>query len=236
MKKCMTLLAVIAVMGLALASKVEAVVIYQENFDDGTANGFTLSGLWHVTTNYPASGTSALGYVQNETALSGTPDGNYNIGNVTSTVFGPSVAIPSGTTTLTFDAFVGDEFNVQPNSFDQFSVWTSLDGSTLDTVLASSAPSAGGVAIPEWGGVPGYNPIIVDLSTFSGSDIHLAYRFASLDGLFNNYPGVRVDNLLIENVGGDGGGPGPTIPEPGTLLLFSLGTLGAGLIRRRTSQ
>lgn len=173
-------------------------IIYSENFEDGVANGFTLNGLWHVTQNFPKTGSYCLGYVRNETP-GGTPNGNYNIGySGPKKCFGPAISLLSGSTiTGYFDVFVGDEFNLEPQNFDQFSIWSSLDGSTLNTVLASSAPSAGGVVIPEWGGVPGYNTIIVNLTPWAGSTIYLAYQMDTFDDLFNAYPGIRIDNIQV---------------------------------------
>ena len=224
---------VASVVGLWLGGPVSASVLFSEDFEDGEADGFSLEELWHVTDNFPAGGTYALGYVQNE-STGNTPDGDYDIGNVAATSFSPPIAIPDGVTTLVFDAFVGDEYDGFPESFDQFNVWASLDGSSLDTLLASSPPSLGGVLIQEWGG-PGteaYQTIAAELSPFAGKTIYLAYQFDPLDDLFNEYPGVRVDNITVEHED-DARGQSPVVPEPASLLLFGLGAIGASLSRRR---
>jgi hypothetical protein len=220
-----------------------AVVIYSEDFEDGAADGFTnvvdptgAPDLWHVTSNFPSSGAYTLGYVKNETLNSSTPDGDYDTPglDVIATTFSLAITIPADHyATLTFDAFVGDEQppgggggDINPYEFDQFSLWASLDGSTLygPSALASSAPSAGGVAIPEWGG-PGtaaYHTLTLDLSAFAGQSIYLAYRFDSIDDLWNGYPGVRIDNIKVDAILG----------AP-TFLLVGVGLVVIGIFRRK---
>jgi hypothetical protein len=225
-----------------------AAIIYTEDFEDGIADGFTWNivepsgspGLWHVTSNFPFAGNNALGYVRIETPNSSTPDGDYDIGNVVSTSFGPAIAIPAGNyATLTFEAFVGDEWDpsepdINQAQFDQFSVWASADTTFnpgSDTVLASSEPSAGGVNIPEWkgdGGSVWYNTISVDLSSFAGQSIYLAYRFDPAPGIdlaeFNEFPGIRVDNISLDV---------NPVPEAPTWLLVGIGLVAIGGFRRK---
>ena len=179
--------------------------IYTENFETGAA-GFTFSGLWHVTTNYPAGGAQALAFCENETANSATPDGDYNIGNINQFCFSGAIAIPAGTWDLVFDAFNGDEFGDAPGGFDRVSVGVSLDGVNVDSIVASSAPQNGGVNIPEWSG-PGsqqYFHITADLSAYAGQTIYLVFEYATLDAIDNGHPGARLDNLVIQ----------PGLPRP----------------------
>ena len=86
------------------------------------------------------------------------------------------------------------------------------------------------MVIPEWGGTAAYNHLAVDLTPFAGSNVFLAYRFDSIDGAFNVYPGVRIDNISVESTFD---GAAPAIPEPTSFLLFGLSSIGAGLLRRR---
>ena len=96
---------------------------YFENFDNGTASGFDFSGLWHLTHNYPGSGTYSLGFVQDETS-SATPNGDYDTGTVIDDIaFSGPIAVVGAQPMLSFKAFVGDEWDLAPESFDRLSVW-----------------------------------------------------------------------------------------------------------------
>ena len=178
---------------------------YTEDFEAG-APGFTFSGLWHVTTNYPAGGAKALAFCRNETPNSASPDGDYDIGSINQSCFSGAITLPAGAWDLVFDAFNGDEFGVSPGSFDRLSVGVSLDGVNVDSIVASSAPQNGGVNIPEWSG-PGsqqFFHITADLSAYSGQTIYLVFSYATLDALYNANPGARLDNLVIQ----------PGVPRP----------------------
>ena len=184
----------------ASSSVAHAVTIYSEDFETGAA-GFTFSGLWHVSTNYPAGAAKALAFCENETANSATPDGDYNIGNINQSCFSGPIVIPAGAWDLVFDAFNGDEFGDAPESFDRLSVGVSLDGVNVDSIVASSNPQNGGVNIPEWSG-PGteqYFHITADLSAYAGQTIYLVFGYATIDGIDNAHPGARLDNLVIQS-------------------------------------
>lgn len=174
---------------------------YLQNFDTGNAPGFILNGLWHVTQNYPASGSYSLGFTQNETA-STAPNGNYDTGTTLDQIaFSGPIRVPEINPTLSFQAFVGDEWDQQQFDFDRLTVWVSTDGISLTQVVASSEPYIGGQFIPEWFG-PGseqYNQIVTDLSGYNGQVIYLAFRFETFDPIFNNYPGVRIDDIHVSS-------------------------------------
>ena len=150
----------------------------------------------------------ALGYVQNETP-GNVPNGDYAIDylNVMESspqdllAFSPMISIPTlGTTTLSFKAFVGDEWDWDPALADQLAVWASTDGTSIGyNLLASSSPSLGGVDIPEWGGVASFSDVVVDLSAYAGQVIYLGFSFDPLDDVNNLYPGVRIDNIGVTN-------------------------------------
>ena len=197
-------------------------VLAVENWEDGVADGWSFpttascpagTKLWHITQNNPI-GSYVLGYVQAET-VSSTPDGNFNVGNVNCRGFGPSVTLPTvsvaGHIDLIFSAFVGDEWNVQPDSFDTFRVEVSLDGTTIDSCVAASnpmGPGGGGTPsctgktnIVEWDGSSNAYGIdyVGNLTAYGGQTIYPVVMFAPLDGVFNNYPGPRVDNISIQS-------------------------------------
>jgi hypothetical protein len=219
----------VSILLLSCGGTASAGIIYTQNFNGGTAPGFSLSGLWHVTSNFPFSPNFALGYVQGETSNSGTADGNYDTGNANSaTAFSPAITLPSsGPITLTFQAFNHNEYGDSPDFYDRLSVGLSTDGTTFGTMLASTSFfDSPPVTIPYW--TPsnqGYNLITVDLTPFAGQTIYLAFNYNTEDGVDNGHPGARIDDIQIT---------GP-VPEPTTLTLFGVAALTAGYVglRRR---
>jgi hypothetical protein len=209
---------------LGLVGASNAAVIYAENFDSGAAAGYTMDGLWHVTSNFPASGNFALGFVRNETP-GAVPNGDFDTGDINASAQSALITLPTGTIVLTFKAFVGDEHDVAPDEFDRLSV--KINGAAI----ASSPPSDGGVVIPDWGGIAAYNLITVDLSSYAGQTIQLEFNFDTLDEVANAYPGVRIDDICIAT--GGSSCTAAAVPEPASLALLGLGLVGFGWARRK---
>src|SRR5690242_9273253 len=105
------------------ATNAAKAAVYSENFDSGNA-GYAMTGLWHVTQNFPFSNPNALGYVHNETAGS-TPNGDYATGgNANSgTATSPLILLAADSTTLTFEAFNHNEYGDDPNFYDRLQVY-----------------------------------------------------------------------------------------------------------------
>lgn len=221
MRKLLFGLAAVAFAASASAST----VFYSEDFEGGAA-GFTFSSLWHVTANYPYAGTGALGFVQGETA-GADPNGNYSIGadnGVGHSAFSAPFFVSTTTAHLTMHVFVGDEYSVSPSGYDRLSVGVAVGpaSTTIDSVLASSNPMNGGVSIPEWGGTSGYNTIEADLSAYSGQIIRLSFQWMTQDGIAEDYPGPRIDDVVVS---------AGAVPEPTSMAVLVLGA--AGLLKRR---
>ncbi len=176
-------LAVVMLLGVAGMAQAQTTV-YSQNFDSGTASGFTMNGLWHVTQNFPKSGGYSLGYVQGETAGS-TPNGNYNTGATNSgTALSPTFSIPAGSV-LAFSVSSQTEADTD---YDKFKVILIHNG--LELVLVES-----GVNLTNGGA--SYTDFSFDLSAYSGQTGQLKFTFYTIDDIFNDFAGVRVDNISL---------------------------------------
>ncbi len=160
--------------------------IFYEDWETAPPD-WTMSGLWHITTEesqdcmaepYPSSKTVAY-YGQDSTCT-------YATGSTTSGNLDKITAI-SGITPnaqLTFQ-FVNE--NEGSSSYDISYVYVSPDGSTWTQIWTWAATQqttwaqAGPIALGSW----------------AGQSIYLRFRFDSVDDLFNDYLGWAVDNIQI---------------------------------------
>ena len=110
----------------ACALSAHAADVFTENFESGAVPTWTLTGLWHITTNFPANGTYALGFTQNENTGRAGIAGDYQTASaLDQSSLTPAFTVPQGRTVLRFKAIVADETTStqgQPDLFDRFSV------------------------------------------------------------------------------------------------------------------
>jgi hypothetical protein len=221
----------------ACAATAQAADVFTENFESGTVPNWTLQGLWHVTQNFPANGTYALGFTQNENSGRAGIAGDYQTGSaLDQSAFTPAFAVPPGRTVLRFKVIVADETTAtqgQPDLFDRFSVTvvpqtTTLaqpNGAPSSVIVASSKPlpqGFTGVVVPEWNGVAAFRNVEVDLSPFAGSSVRLQFRFETLDAQDNNHPGVRVDDVRVTSSDLAAGDPVAGQPVGTTYATFGI--------------
>jgi hypothetical protein len=198
-------------------------VIYSQDFE-GATPGWTFNSYWHVTSNAPASGSKALGFVFGETA-GPNPNGSYaGTNGAQFNAFSNQISLIGTNNRLHFDARVDDEIGDSPEGYDRLSVGISLDGITFGTVIASSPPQNAGALIAENVGYRNYD---LDLSAFANKNIYLAFGFATFDGVDDAHPGARIDNLSIT---------GNVIPEPSSIALVGLGLAGVGWSRKKKAS
>ncbi len=160
--------------------------IFSETWESGSTN-WTMSGLWHLTTEaaqncmaepYPSPVTVAY-YGQDSTC-------NFNTGSTTSGNLDRTAAI-SGITTNSQLTFMFVNGNEGSSSYDISYVYVSPDGTTWTQVWTWA-----GTQQPTWAQA---GPI--SLSSWAGQSIYLRFRFNSVDGTYNNYLGWAVDNINI---------------------------------------
>jgi len=92
--KILCIIAILAI-GLFLSAPATAYQLYSEDFESGTAPGFTLNSFWHATGNAPYAGSFALGFVHDETPGS-LPNGSYaGTGGSEQFAFWPKITLPN---------------------------------------------------------------------------------------------------------------------------------------------
>lgn len=169
-------------------------VLWSENLDDGAANGFTLSGLWRITTCQSASAPNSLGY------NTGVCPPNFNVGATSGDAITPSITIAAGTTNvkLNWKSWHQTEFGT---TFDKKTVSISSDGGASWTQLQQ-----------EDGTQAAWNARTVDISGYAGSTVKVRFRFDSVDSVANDGQGWYVDDLSVT-----GTAPGAAFPYSETL-------------------
>ena len=170
---------------------------YTYCFDDGTSEGWTMNGLWNISSDRSVSPNFSLHY--------GTGSGGtYNTGAANSgTATSPLFTVPTtGDQDLTFDIWREIE-NYGSGSWDEFSISVAPGG----TVLYSRAidGGTGGLWVSE----------TIDLSAFAGQSIQLIFSFDTGDAQFNDFEGIYVDNIRV---------PGGTAPGGQLASLSRTGT------------
>jgi hypothetical protein len=155
-----------------------------ESFDDGVADEWTLTGLWHVSSacSSPPSPPNYLGYNEDS-------DCEYSTGARTSgeATFDVDLA-GKRTATLKFN----HRYQKEPyttSAYDVMRVQVSTDGGTSWTTLRQwDSRNADQLA---WTGHS------VDLDAFTGASIKLRFSFDSLDHVANYFDGWFVENVEV---------------------------------------
>lgn len=187
----------VAVASLPLSAAAgDVTTMSSDNFDDGNTNGWTLSGLWHVTSYRKYSGSYSLAYNQESSH-------NYNTGSRTygSAEFSVDLSGVS-TSTLTFQTWWEHE-SYSSGSYDSMDVdiydssWHNLWHRDCNEGPSSS----------DW------HQESIDISTYAGGTVKIRFNFDSIDSLYNNYEGWYIDDVnvatgetTVEITAGTGGG------------------------------
>jgi len=161
-------------------------VVFQEDFDDGAANGWSFSStngsvVWHVSSYRKHSAPNSL-------ACSNPSSHSYNYGTTNAAATTPSItlpAVPPGQTLVL-------KFRIDPlndssdyGSWDQFTV--TGGGSTLWQKGSDQL-----TAIPDW------QEQALNLNALAGQTTQFTFRFNTKDSAHNNGEGVYIDDVIIE--------------------------------------
>lgn len=170
--------------------------IYFEDFDDGAANGWTVGGLWHVSSvcSVPPSTPNYVGYNEDS-------DCQYSTGARTtgSAAFDVDLTGKTAATLKYAERYEKETF--AGGSFDVMRVEVSADGgATWTTLRQRDSRNANQLT---WANQS------QDLVVFAGKAIKIRFLFDSVDHLFNNYAGWFIDNVEVT---ADAGGVGNLPP------------------------
>ncbi|MEM7827050.1 MAG: Ig-like domain-containing protein [Candidatus Aenigmatarchaeota archaeon] len=141
------------------------------------ADGWTATGLWHITEYRSHSPTHSWAYNKES-------DHNYDTGSANSGELISKDIILGDSPQLTFWSYENTE---KLSPYDVREVYVN-DGSGWVKVWYSTGPE------DQW------RQVTIDLSTYAGKTVKIKFRFDTIDSLFNNYEGWYVDDIEITNI------------------------------------
>lgn len=175
----------VATQSLALPRGAGAVtMISSDNFDDGNANGWTLSGLWHVTSYRKHSVSYSLVYNQESSH-------NYNTGSRTygSAEFSVDLSDAS-TATLTFQTW----WEHESCSYEGYDfVYDSMDVDIYDSYWHNlwHRDCDNGPSQSDW------HQESIDISAYTGGNVKIRFNFDSVDHDYNWFEGWYIDEVNV---------------------------------------
>ncbi len=148
-------------------------------FSDPAAstNGWTATGLWHLTADNPSSPTNSWAY-NNGTNYS---TGSATVGALTS----PWIALTGSVLSATLRFRSWYETEDLGTAWDRKTVLVSTNGSAWSQVAQISGTNK------QWA------TITVDLQAYAGKTIQVRFQFDSIDAMYNQYKGWQVDDIEV---------------------------------------
>ncbi len=172
---------------------VMANIIFFEDFESGSLGWTTalvedgIDDLWHPTT--------VDNFSPNTSWWSADPfTGDYDTGNqIQNTLISPPIDLTSITGTITLSFF---EDYYTEHGWDYVMVDVSLDDGLTWTQLRGFA-GPGGTGTAPSGDSNGWIFTSLDLTPFAGQVIRVRFFLDSIDDVFNDFPGWRVDDVAV---------------------------------------
>lgn len=153
------------------------------DFDNGTLQGWTADGLWHLSDRGALSGSHLVRFAHPVSGTFALPV------PATGQLVSPEITLSPTTTAMTFfyrqQGENGD--GVTPFSYDKMTVEISTDsGATWPMILATTPERQGS-----------YRGFPVDLSAYAGQTVMLRFNYNSGDNVSNEFFGVYLDSITI---------------------------------------
>ncbi|MCH8075781.1 MAG: immune inhibitor A [SAR324 cluster bacterium] len=161
------------------------------NFDDGSANGWAMDGLWHISSVRSASPSNSAWYGDEGTGDINVPANTRNFGSMQRSVDLTNVS------TLDFDYHLITEWGLGGSGCcDQFSVGVSTDSGTTWTMIADQTTTPSLVDNNDGSGT--FTSVSLDVSAYTGQTVNIRFFFDTIDNINNAFQGVFVDNILFQ--------------------------------------
>ncbi len=161
---------------------------FSDNSDNLSLDGFTASGLWHVT-DASACGADLAGHSGPNFAYFGIDAScNFNAGRVAGTLTSPALSLRADSSP---ELRLNYRFGGEGGSYDRTEVRVSTDGGTTYTTVADKSTF---LATTVW------TARVVDLSPYAGQTIVLQFWFDSMDSINNVGLGWQIDDLEVTGV------------------------------------
>ena len=156
-------------------------VLLQTSFTQGMPDGWSATGLWHVTSacerDTPCESSKWAYFGQDQSC-------NFDAGSVLGVLSAPLLSVPSsaGKVTLTFCSIYNGESGVSPSGYD--AAWVTVNEVLVDDI-SGTAP------LEEW------QTRRVDLTSFAGQDVLVSWHFRSHDEGTNDTLGWQIDSIKL---------------------------------------
>ncbi|MEW6103549.1 MAG: T9SS type A sorting domain-containing protein, partial [bacterium] len=150
-----------------------------DNFDDGSANDWQTTGLWHLETKRSHSGPYSFAYNNGI---------NYNIGRNSGYIISPEIDLSSfSNPILSFWTYWQHE-SYPWGSYDNMKVEV-FNGTSWNQIFYNDCKS---LSYSDW------HQESLDLSSYYGKKIKIRFSFDTVDSLYNNYEGWYIDDVEVK--------------------------------------
>jgi hypothetical protein len=168
-----------ALSNVASVTTGQYVPLFREDFEAG-GSGWTMSGLWHVTTHRWSSPSRAVYY-----GLDSTKTYNTGARNMGALVSPPVDLAWTVKPRLAFQYFLKKEASA---AYDQARAYVSSNGGVTWSYIG------------QFSAVSQMTSASFDLSAWVGSTVRLKFEFDTIDASFNNYEGWVIDDVTVDEI------------------------------------